>query len=138
MAEETQTMKKRIINISTILICLFIIIFVVIPHHAITEKQAMKLAVDYYSFRSENDAVKDIKVERKYSNFTAKESSGILSNIWDYWNPDFRCYVVTVTVLNNDVNGHIMLYVDAYTGYVDDASEGIRWKRGREEYYDGK
>lgn len=129
---------KRICIISTIIICLFIIAFIAVPHHAITEKQAIDLAVDYYQFRADSDEIPEqIKISKRYKKYKPDKKPeeykfSLLETIIDYWNPDLIFYRVFIKYSETSVD----IEVDTYSGYVQDGMEDgmYQWIKSRKEY----
>lgn len=143
-------MVNKIIKIVVILLTIVIsattIAFVAIPHHAVTEKKAIDLACDYYIYRMGDIdlQIKNIKVSKTYKKVesdvvklifdsSTEYNKNILSKFIDYWNPNLILY--DITIITDIIDTPISIYVDSYSGYIQDGSEGVRWKFPRKEGY---
>lgn len=116
--------KKRIIDfvmiMVTFLLCANIILFIAVPHHAVTRAEAIDLACDYFNYRMDNT----LEIESAYA--TVKEKT-FIEQIINYWNPKIKHYEVKLKTKSIDTA--FVICIDAFTGYVYDGTEGIMWKR---------
>lgn len=121
--------KNRVINsgiiVITVLLCVGIILFIALPHHAVTKADAVKLASDYFNYRMEDS----FEIESAY--VEGHEEATFLDQIIDYWNPKIKHYAVRIRAKSIDpaYDSAFVICVDTFTGYVYDGSEGIRWER---------
>lgn len=128
-----------IIRILTLLICLSIVVFVVVPHHK-TESQNVEYAENYIAERTigskskfELHEIKNVYLDDGENRLYSKEKpenpiGGVLRAIADYWDPDLKYRYITfkVTDENNDIS-YLYLNVDAYSGFIW-SDEGIIWE----------
>lgn len=133
--------RKTIITIRilTLLICLSIVVFVVVPHHK-TESQSVEYAGNYIAERTIrpkskfelhkiNGVYLDDDENRLYFNEKPENPiGGVVRGLADYWDPDLKYREVTfkVTDENNDIS-YLYLNVDAYSGFIW-SNEGIVWE----------
>lgn len=126
------------IRILTILLSLFTVIFIVIPHHK-TEKQSIEIAKQYIAdmTANSNSNFEFDEISNKYLDndgkafYTLDENKNLLKqiikNITDYWNPRLKYREVVFRITNNDDISYLYLNVDAYTGFIW-SNEGIIWE----------
>lgn len=136
--------EKVIIYTITIVISIAIVLTLGVPHH-IGEVKAVELAREYFNYRMDVSTltIETYNVRREYTqanvddytsySYIQKESKDqvdLFSKIYDYWNPNFKCYSITFNVVMDSWNeSQFTINVDAYTGFVFDGMEGIAWQR---------
>lgn len=110
----------NVIIVVTFMICVGIILFVALPHHTVTASEAVDLACNYFNYRMDDS----LEIESAYVIGAEKT---FVKQIVDYWNPMIKHYEVKIKT--KPIDAVFMIYVDAFTGYVYDGTEGIRWKK---------
>lgn len=137
-------MKKAIMYSITIVISATIILTVGVPHH-ISESAAAELACEYFNYRMDDPeiTIKSYSVWREYARTSIDDQTGdsyiqmeqrdqvgLLTKIYDYWNPNFKNYSVYIEAdMGSGREGAFTIKVDAYTSFVFDGMEEISWRR---------